>query len=47
MNSPDWIKKKNATTDSINYDDKCFEYTATDGLNYEKNWTKFTKNIQN
>ena len=36
VNSPDWIKKKNATKNSINYDDKYFEYTATDGLNYNK-----------
>ena len=33
-NSPDWIKK--TTTNAINDDDKCFQYTATVVLNHKK-----------
>ena len=31
--SPDWIKKKKATINSINEDDKCFQYTVVVALN--------------
>ena len=34
--SPDWIKSKKETTNSVNDDDKCFQQTATAGLNYEE-----------
>ena len=33
---PDWIKKKKATINPKNKDDKCFQYAATVALNYEK-----------
>ena len=33
---PDWIKKKKATTNTKITDDKCFQYAATVGLNYEE-----------
>ena len=33
---PDWIKKKKATINPKNTDDKCFQYTATVALNYEE-----------
>ena len=29
IGSPDWIKKKKATANSENMDDKCFQYAAT------------------
>ena len=29
IDSPDWIKKKNVTTNPKNTDDKCFQYAAT------------------
>ena len=32
---PDWIKKKKATINPKNTDDKCFQYAATVALNYE------------
>ena len=32
--SPDWIKKKKATTNPKNTDNKCFQYGATIALNY-------------
>ena len=35
INSPDWIKKKKATINPKNTDDKCFQYAATAALNYE------------
>ena len=34
--SPDWIKSKKETTNSVNDDDKCFQQAATAGLNYEE-----------
>ena len=34
IDSPDWIKKKKATTNLKNKDDKCFQYTVTVALNY-------------
>ena len=34
--SPDWIKSKKETTNSVNDDDKCFQQVATAGLNYEE-----------
>ena len=33
---PDWIKKKKATINPKNADDKCFQYVATVALNYEE-----------
>ena len=35
IDSPDWTKNKKATKDSVNVDDKCFQYTATVALNHE------------
>ena len=32
--SSDWIKKKKATINLKNKDDKCFQYTVTVALNY-------------
>ena len=34
--SPDWIKKKKATINSKNTDDKCFQYAVIVALNYEE-----------
>ena len=31
----DWIKKKKATTNAKNHDDKCFRYVTTITLNHE------------
>ena len=36
IDSPDWIKKKKATINPKNTDDKCFQYAATVALNYEE-----------
>ena len=36
IDSPDWIKKKKATINPKNMDDKCFQYAATVALNYEE-----------
>ena len=36
IDSPDWIKKKKATVNPKNTDDKCFQYAATVALNYEE-----------
>ena len=36
IDSPDWIKKKKATINCKNTDNKCFQYAATVALNYEK-----------
>ena len=36
IDSPDWIKKKKATINRKNADNKCFQYAATVALNYEK-----------
>ena len=36
IDSPDWIKKKKATINPKNTEDKCFQYAATVALNYEK-----------
>ena len=39
IDSPDWIKKKKATINPKNTDDKCFQYAVTVALNYgEINW---------
>ena len=34
--SPDWIKKKKATMNPKNKDDKCFQYATTTALNFEE-----------
>ena len=34
--SPDWIKKKKATINPKNINDKCFQYAAAVALNYEE-----------
>ena len=34
--SSDWIKKKKATINTKNTDDKCFQYAVTVALNYEE-----------
>ena len=34
--SSDWVKKKTATVNHKNTDDKCFQYTVTVPLNYKK-----------
>ena len=34
IDSPDWIKKKKATINPKNTDDKCFQYAVTVALNY-------------
>ena len=34
VESPDWIKKKNATINPTNTSDKCFQYAANVALNY-------------
>ena len=36
IDSPDWIKKKKATINPKNIDDKCFQYAATVALSYEE-----------
>ena len=36
IDSPDWIKKKKATINLKNTDDKCFQYSKTVALNYEE-----------
>ena len=37
IDSPDWIKNKNATINPINKkDDKCFQYTVTVALNHKE-----------
>ena len=36
INSPDWIKKEKVTINPKNADDKCFQYAATNALNYEE-----------
>ena len=36
IDSPDWIKKKKATMNPKNTDDKYFQYVVTVALNYEK-----------
>ena len=36
IDSPDWIKKKKATTNPKNTDHKCFQYVGTVALNYEE-----------
>ena len=35
IDSPDWMKNKEATLYPINDDDKCFQYAATITLNHE------------
>ena len=34
IDSPDWIKKKKATVNPKNKDNKCFQYVVTIALNY-------------
>ena len=36
LDSPDWIKKKKATTNRKNKGDKCFPYAETVPLHYEE-----------
>ena len=36
IDSPDWIKKKKATLNPKNPDDKCFQYAETVPLNYKE-----------
>ena len=36
IDSPDWIKKKKATINPKDTDDKCFQYAVTVALNYEE-----------
>ena len=36
IDSPNWIKKKKATINPKNEDNKCFQYTATIAWNFEK-----------
>ena len=36
IDSPDWMKKKKATINPKNKNDKCFQYAATFALNYEE-----------
>ena len=36
IDSSDWIRKKKATLNPKNTDDKCFQYTAAIALNYGK-----------
>ena len=36
LDSPDWIKKKKATTNPKNKDDNCFPYPGTVSLHYEE-----------
>ena len=36
IDSPDWIKKKKATRNPKNTDNKCFQFAATVALNYEQ-----------
>ena len=36
IDSADWIKKKKATINPKNTDDKCFLYAVTIALNYEE-----------
>ena len=35
IDSPNWIKRKQATINPKNTDDKCFQYAATVALTYE------------
>ena len=48
IDSPDWIKKKKATTNLKNKDDKCFQYAVMVALNYEEiKWNpETTSNIE-
>ena len=36
IDSPDWIKSKNAIVNPKNEDDKCLQYATTVALNYEE-----------
>ena len=36
IDSPDWRKKKKATINPKNMDDKCFQYVAIVAINYEE-----------
>ena len=36
IDSPDWIKKKKALTNSKKDDDRCFQYAATIALNFDE-----------
>ena len=43
IDSPDWIKKKKATINPKNEDDRCLQYVVTVALNYEE--IKWNQNI--
>ena len=43
IDSPKWIKNKEATKNPKNSDKKCFQYTITAPLNHEKS-SRFKKN---
>ena len=45
IDSPKWLKNKNATIYSKNNDDKCFQYALTVALNYQ-NIKKIQKQYQ-
>ena len=47
INSPDWIKNKEATRNPVNDNIKCFPYAITFSLNHEEIGKKFTKNVKN
>ena len=36
IDSPEWLKNKNATINPKNNDDKCFQYALTVALNHEQ-----------
>ena len=36
IDSPKWLKNKNATTNPKNNEDKCFQYATTIALNHEQ-----------
>ena len=44
--SPEWIKNKKATKNSVNDDNKCFQHASTITLIHEE-IAKFTENIKN
>ena len=47
VKSRDWIANKGATIYSINEkDNKCFQYSITSGLNYNKIKKKYLKKIE-
>ena len=47
IESPNWIKNKKVTINTINKNDnKFFQFAATLALNHEKNWKKSWKSIK-